>query len=188
MRGERAEDSTVADLSPRDTFFLVQLNNSSSPEVLREIEKFIQEVDKLDRLGEEALTAVLLRDYYEDRLTVDQLQVVRELIFRNYEQSTPLKLYSLSADLMSKSVASYFGREDQLFDYCLIAPLPYTLANRLLNLKAEGIVQARRQDFERRGKNRFLIENFPDPNTDMLGIWMSIKGVHFDSNKVRQLP
>lgn len=175
-------------LSSRDDFFLNQAGKESLdyPRLIQETKSFLEQAENSPDLEGEALTAILLRDYFEGELPFLYLKRIRNMIGRAYGKSRVLGEYLATLGMMSKTVHEFFRWQEEAYGYWVPGKFSHPLSEKLLHLHGKDLVKVKMDEFQKKGQREFLIELFPPDHT--FGIWMSIQGIRFDPSKVPFVP
>lgn len=190
--GETSELSGGSEqLGPREEFLLSQLEPDADIDkerVRSEITRFVGNLPGAGlegAVGEEALTAILIRDYFGDFLSPEARGSLNTYLFQAQMKSKPLIVYNLAASGIGKAVDHYFGNPDTPFSYHLPGEMPYPLANELLALKEDQVSVLWNDKFNKQGNPQMRVETFTDPDSRRRGIWMSREGFAY-SDRVFQ--
>ncbi len=138
-------------------------------------------------LEEVALTATILQWFFSGNLPADQRIQLEGIMEKIRHESPVVRQVEQSFQSLETAVQEYFVRPDGVDFYWLPSErLKDELAKAMVDLRChEKVKQVRKfLDDERKGQG-IVVETFEDPNSDMIGFWMSTQGIAFDPEKLR---
>lgn len=127
----------------------------------------------------------MFNKFFADRLTVDQLNQLREFYEGMKAKSAILTEFDKQSSELDFALAKYFTKPIGEFSVWTPKPFEFDLANIVLNLNTYKSVQRMQRQIEQTGDSLLVAELFKIPQSPMYGVWMSNNGKRFDIAKVQ---
>lgn len=133
------------------------------------------------------ISATTLNRFLKSELSPEQAQKIGEVLEHSKNDSPLVKALNSQLDQLDERAVSYFANPKTNADYYLPSSLQQEVADLVLNLGIAQKAEQLQREFQAKQLGQNHAEAFRDPNSNMLGLWMSNQGLHFDAKKLKSV-
>lgn len=188
MEAEIPNPNEMNTLTETEQFFLDNIGKvteENKAQIEDRIRQFTQSLGK-DRFTEDGLLAMLISQYYRQLMPVSEQSRLRDFSMMAMENSPVVRQYVSASGGVFKDVQDYFERNLAPSSYVTPGRMENPLANAMLDLDTQRLVDEFSQKFQNDKKTGHVIEVIPANPRDpqgMKGIWMSTQGRSYSPPK-----
>lgn len=169
---------------------LIEAAKQDSPPVILEktlpdlASGFVQRVDPGNPTEDHGMIAYMLLSYYSDKIPKELTVKLQDVLNAAEKKHPQFNLLTTSLQVMRQEVQGYFEHQSYPFDYFQPAVFSSPLAIAIIGLECHRLASLHKKQFQAEGKRSMVVEPYLNPKTNQPGIWMSIKGIHFNPDKL----